>query len=133
MKIITQFKIIKLFSKVDKEILKFLENFNLTVNIFQKLMHKNAIKIYERVIFQRFLKNVWCFLPKKWCFFRFLGGVLGWCFWALGWCFGPMMFWPHCSLTKICILYGLRGSSYLFNPPCPLPPPGAPAAAAAAE
>ena len=48
------FQIIKLFSKVDKNFLKFLENFNLTVNIFQKLMHKNAIKIHGRVIFKDF-------------------------------------------------------------------------------
>ena len=89
------FKLSNYFQKLIKFFYKFLENFNLTVNIFRKLMHKNAIKIHGRVIFQRFLKNVWCFLPKKWCFFRFLGGVLGWCFWALRWCFGPMMFWPH--------------------------------------
>ena len=46
-----------------------------------------------------------CFLPKKWCFFRFLGGVLGWCFWALSWCFGPMMFWPHCLVSaRFCLV-----------------------------
>jgi|OM-RGC.v1.037118004 hypothetical protein len=45
------FKLSNHFHKLIKILLKILENFNLTVNIFQKLMHKNAIKIHGRVIF----------------------------------------------------------------------------------
>ena len=39
---------------------------------------ENAIKIHRRVIFERFSKNVWCYLPQKVVFFWFLGGVFGW-------------------------------------------------------
>ena len=41
------------------------------MNIFQNLMHENAIKIHRRVIFERFSKNVWCYLPQKVVFFGF--------------------------------------------------------------
>ena len=41
------------------------------MNIFQNLMHENAIKIHRRVIFERVSKNVWCYLPQKVVFFGF--------------------------------------------------------------
>ena len=54
---------------------RFLKNFCEEIEIFQKLMYKNAIKMLGRAIFERFYQIFGVFIPKNMVFFGFQSGV----------------------------------------------------------
>ena len=52
-----------------------MKNFSKKIEIFQKLMYKNAIKMLGRAIFERFYQIFGVFIPKNMVFFGFQSGV----------------------------------------------------------
>jgi len=71
----------------------FFENFNLTVNIFQKLMHKNTWEGH----FLKIFKKCEVFFTQKVVFFQ----VFGWCF-GLVFLGFELVFWAHDFLATLC-------------------------------
>ena len=70
----------------------FFENFNLTVNIFQKLMHKNTWESH----FLKIFKKCEVFFTQKVVFFQ----VFGWCF-GLVFLGFELVFWAHDVLATL--------------------------------
>ena len=67
----------------------FLKNFSVKIEIFQKLMYKNAIKMLGRAIFERFYQIFGVFISKNMVFSGFQSGVFFRCFEVPLWCFRP--------------------------------------------
>ena len=79
----------------------FFENFNLTVNIFQKLMHKNTWESH----FLKIFKKCEVFFTQKVVFFQ----VFGWCF-GLVFLGFELVFWAHDVLATLTVSSFLEGS-----------------------
>ena len=52
-----------------------MKNFSKKIEIFQKLIYKNAIKMLGRAIFERFYQIFGVFISKNMVFFGFQSGV----------------------------------------------------------
>ena len=83
------FKVLDLNVKTLEKMFRFLKNFCEEIEIFRKLMYKNAIKMLGRAIFERFYQIFGVFISKNMVFSGFQSGVFFRCFEVPLWCFQP--------------------------------------------